>query len=70
MGVGVTTVWLGQDFDRDVNAGREQSIEAFYKLPVRTWLSLTPDLQRIINPSGSVVRPGEWAGSLRMAIAF
>jgi porin len=70
VGVGVTTGWLGQDCDRDVNAGRERSIETFYKLPVRAWLSLTPDLQRIINPSGSLVRPREWAGSLRMAISF
>ena len=57
IGLGLTNVWLGEDYDRDVSTGREHSIETFYKLPVRTWLSFTPDFQWIVNPSGSLERP-------------
>ena len=70
VGLGVTTVRLGQDFDRDVNTGNERSIETFYKLPVRTWLSFTPDFQWIVNPTGSRERPLVLAGTLRMTISF
>jgi carbohydrate-selective porin OprB len=70
VGLGLTNVWLGEDYDRDVSAGREHSIETFYKVPIRTWLSLTPDFQWIVNPSGSLERPRALAATVRMVISF
>lgn len=70
VGLGITTISLGQDYYGDVSAGRERSIETFYKVPVRTWLSFTPDFQWIVNPSGSLERPRTLAGTMRMVISF
>jgi carbohydrate-selective porin OprB len=70
VGLGFTRVRLGEDSDRDVSTGRERSIETFYKVPVRSWLSFTPDFQWIVNPSGSLERPRALAGTMRMVISF
>jgi len=70
IGFGVTTVQFGQDCDRSMSLGHERAIETFYKVPVRPWLSFTPDLQWIVNPSGSMERPLALAGSMRMVISF
>jgi porin len=70
IGLGVSTVWLGKDVDRSVSVGREHAIETFYMVHLQPWLSLTPDLQWIVNPSGSLDRPLAIAGSMRMVISF
>jgi carbohydrate-selective porin OprB len=70
IGWGITTIQFGQDSNQNDLAGRERAIETFYKVPLKSWLSLTPDLQWIVNPSGSLERQRAIAATMRMVISF
>lgn len=70
LGVGVTRVHLGADYYQADCTGRERSVESFYKVSVRKWWTVTPDLQLIDNAptASSATRP--YAATLRMVFSY
>ncbi|MBK9067949.1 MAG: carbohydrate porin [Gemmatimonadetes bacterium] len=51
-------------------AGDETAVELFYRLPAMGFLTLRPDLQLIVRPSGDVRVGNALVGTLRAEVAF
>jgi porin len=51
--------------------GNETAIEAYYKLQLTPAVSLTPDIQYIVNPGGDTPNlDNAWVGQVRLVVAF
>ncbi len=69
-GLGITAVRLGQDSYQGSYTGHEQSIESFYKVSVRSWMSITADLQFINSSNAQLIRAQPYVGNLRMTLIY
>jgi porin len=68
---GVYVSWV--DFSSATGSpitGSETAIETYYKVQITPAISLTPDLQYIIDPSGDAGIDNAWVGQLRLVINF
>lgn len=48
----------------------EHNIKAFYKLQIFGSVSITPDIQYIVHPSGDPAIKNTWVGTLSFVVAF
>jgi len=73
-GVGVAQNILGRDFraysDPEFTATRETMLETYYSFSVNEFLTLTCDLQVVLEPYADRTVANPIAGSIRMLIAF
>jgi porin len=67
-GLGVT--WARLSDKAEFAENHETAIEWFYKIWVTPWLSLKPDLQYIINPSGGGAVSDVLVGTVRVDMIF
>jgi len=69
-GLGASLVHIGPavDVPGTLNEHHEHSVENFYRFQLKSWLSMTTDLQYIDHPYGDPQRPRVMVGSLRMTI--
>jgi porin len=70
VGLGITDVHLGPDYFQAPIEGHERSIESFYKLTVRSWMSFTADLQIIRDSSNALNQTQPYVGTLRMVLSY
>ncbi len=70
LGVGATNVRLGQDYFQLPMSGSERSVESFYKISLRRWMSLTADLQLIEDTANSLSQTKPYVGTLRMTFSY
>lgn len=64
--VGLEATWARLSHDTNFRGSYELNIELFYKLQLTSWLSIKPDLQYIINPSGGGSIDDALVGTLRL----
>lgn len=48
----------------------ETLIESFYKVQLTPWVSISPDVQYIVNPGGTPGVKNAWVGSLQIIVSF
>lgn len=69
--VGLYFQWSGaQNGVASGPASDEKGLEAYYKAQITPWIYIQPDLQYIINPSGSTALKNAWVGSVQVGITF
>lgn len=49
---------------------RETGYETYYRFQVSPWMTVTPNLQYIVNPGGSNIIDDAWAANLRIRLTF
>lgn len=54
----------------DSRFARETGIELYYRIELRRWLALTPDLQYIVDPGGTARRKDRVLAALRLRVSF
>ena len=70
IGLGITRVRLGEDYYQLPAAGTERSVESFYKLFVRSWISFTADMQRISSSSSLLAETRPYVATLRATLSY
>ena len=71
-GAALYSVHASDDFRAAGNANfsRETGYETYYQIQVSPWMTVTPDLQYIINPGGSNALDDALAANLRIRLTF
>jgi len=76
LGIGLIAAFLSDDFSDNrmaaggASADAEYTIELAYKAAITPWLTLQPDLQLVLDPSGDDSRDPVWIAGLRTVIQF
>lgn len=68
LGLGVT--WAGLSAQAGLPHDSEVVYEAFYRIRLKAWLSIQPDLQYVVNPDGGAAAADALVGTLRVMIDF
>jgi porin len=67
-GLAATGVWFSNQ--SGISEDHELAIESFYEIQVMPFISVKPDLQYIMNPSGAAAAKDALVGTLRVTISF
>jgi len=76
LGIGLVAAYLSDDFsDNRIRGGgatadAEYTIELAYKAAITPWLTLQPDLQVVLDPSGDDSRDPVWIAGFRTVVQF
>jgi len=71
-GLGASLVHIGPAVSQtgSLNEHHERTFESFYRFQMKSWLSVTTDLQYIDHPYGDPLKPRAMVGSVRMTISL
>ncbi|NOT56684.1 MAG: hypothetical protein HOP18_18960 [Deltaproteobacteria bacterium] len=67
---GIGTSWVTLSELAGFDKGYELALELFYKIQLTSWITLQPDLQYLINPSGGGRIGNALVGSLRIQLVW
>ena len=68
LGLGITRVEFTRQQEAGFDLPSELAVESFYKIQLKPWLGIAPDVQYIRHPGGVSGRPDAIAGSIRVTI--
>jgi porin len=68
--IGLEATWARLSDEADFKGDYELNIELLYKLQLTSWLSIKPNLQYIINPSGGGPIDDALVGTLRLELTW